>query len=259
MMPRDLTGRDLETTASPHPAALVLHGFSGDPWEVAPLAAGLTAAGFRVEAPRLPGHDGRPESLEASTWQAWADAAREAFGRLAASGGPVCIAGQSMGALLALHLAAEQRRRVTALALLSTPLRLVGRARLYGWLVRRFGVRERWRFVAKGPRDALDQTAVAGSPQTPLIPARAFLEFDRLRRIVRHELGKIDRPALVIHAARDHTAWPGSADLLRRRLAGPVECLRLARSYHQVLVDVEGPEVVRAVIAFFRRHAGLPA
>ncbi len=238
------------------PAALLIHGFTGDPWEVAPLAVGLSAAGFRVEAPRLPGHDGRPESLEGATWQAWAAAVREAFVRLAAGGGPVCVAGQSMGALLALHLAAEQGRRVAALALLATPLRLVGRARLYGWLVRRFGVRERWRFVPKGPRDVSDQAAVAGSPQTPLVPARAFLEFDRLRRLVRRRLGTIDRPALVVHAAQDHTAWPGSADLLRRRLAGPVECLRLTRSYHQVLVDVEGPEVVRAVVAFFRRHAG---
>ncbi len=102
------------------------------------------------------------------------------------------------------------------------------------------------------------EAATAGSPQTPLIPARAYLQFDRLRGIVRRELGRVDRPALVVHAVQDHIAWPGSAELLQRRLAGPVECIRLLRSYHQVLVDVEGPEVVRAVTAFFRRHVRPP-
>lgn len=241
------------------PAALVLHGFTGEPWEVSPLAAALAAAGFRVEAPRLPGHDGRPESLERATWGAWFEAASAAFDRLAADGGPVCVAGLSMGALLALHLAAERGAAVTALALLSTPLRLIGRARLYAWLLRWVGVRDRWRFFPTGPRDAHDQAAVAGSPRTPLVPAAAFLELDRLRRIVRRELGRVDRPALVVHAAEDHTAWPGSAELLRRALAGPVECLRLERSYHQVVVDVDGPEVVRAVVAFFERYARPPA
>lgn len=240
------------------PAALVLHGFAGDPWEVAPLAEGLAAAGFRVEAPRLPGHDGRPESLETAPWEAWFEATGAAFERLAAGGRPVCVAGLSMGALLALHLAAERGAAVTALALLSTPLRLMGRARLYAWLLGRVGVRERWRFLPKGLRDARDQAATAGSPQTPLIPARAYLQFDRLRGIVRRELGRVDRPALVVHAVQDHIAWPGSAELLQRRLAGPVECIRLLCSYHQVLVDVEGPEVVRAVTAFFLRHVRPP-
>ncbi len=237
------------------PAALVLHGFTGDPREVAPLADGLAAAGYRVEAPRLPGHDGRPESLETATWAAWSEATGAAFDRLAAWGGPVCVAGLSMGALLALHLAAERGTAVTALALLSTPLQLIGRARLYAWLLGRVGVRARWRFIPKGPRDVRQQAAVARLPHTAVIPARAYLEFDRLRRIVRRELGRVDRPALIVHAAQDHTAWPGSARLLERRLAGPVQCLRLPRSYHQVLIDVEGPEVVRAVTAFFRRHA----
>ncbi|HWP35016.1 MAG TPA: alpha/beta fold hydrolase, partial [Thermodesulfobacteriota bacterium] len=68
----------------PAPAALLLHGFTGDPWEVAPLVAPLAAAGFRVEAPRLPGHDGRPESLAAATWRDWHAAARQALTALAA-------------------------------------------------------------------------------------------------------------------------------------------------------------------------------
>src|SRR3546814_4504262 len=39
----------------PH-GALVLHGFTGTPVSMRPLADGLADAGFAVEMPRLPGH-----------------------------------------------------------------------------------------------------------------------------------------------------------------------------------------------------------
>ena len=39
----------------PH-GALVLHGFTGSPVSMRPLAEDLAEAGFAVEMPRLPGH-----------------------------------------------------------------------------------------------------------------------------------------------------------------------------------------------------------
>lgn len=237
-------------------SALLLHGFTGDPWEMGPLGAALAAAGFRVETPRLPGHDGTPEALERATRADWTQAVGNAFDRLAASGGPVCVAGLSMGALLALELAAGRGLAVAGLALMATPLRFVGRSRLYGWLLPRLGVRERWRFADKGPRDVLDQAAVAGSPHTPKIPARAFIELEALRRSVVRGLAAVRSPALVVHARRDHTAWPGSVEVLERRLGGPVETLWLDRAHHLVTVDVEKDLVCESVVRFFDRVAG---
>ncbi len=232
-------------------SALLLHGFTGDPWEMRPLEGALTTAGFRVETPRLPGHDGRPESLERATHAAWTQAVGGAFDRLAEGGGPVCVAGLSMGALLALELAARRGLAVAALALLATPLRFIGRSRLYGWLLPRIGVRERWRYADKGPRDVLDRAAVADAPHTPKIPARAFIEVEALRRTVVRGLPRVLSPLLVIHARQDHTAWPGSVEMLRRRVRGPVEALWLTRSYHLVTVDVEKDLVARSVTGFF--------
>jgi carboxylesterase len=237
-------------------AALVLHGFTGDPWEVRPLADALAARGYRVETPRLPGHDGRPESLERATLADWRAATREAFERLAARDRPVCVAGLSLGALLALDLAAETGR-VAALATLATPLRLIGSARTKTWLLTRLGVRDRWRFVPKGPRDVADQASVAESPHTPILPARAVLEVERLRRLARGALTRITAPTLVVHGRQDHTAWPGSVAWLKKDLRGPVEILWLSRSYHLVTVDVEKATVAEAVCGFFGRHAGV--
>ena len=92
------------------PSVLCLHGFTGTPYEVAPLARALATAGFAVSAPLLEGHGENAAALAATRWQDWLASAEEAFDRLraGAGGGPVAIAGFSMGGLLALRLA---RRR----------------------------------------------------------------------------------------------------------------------------------------------------
>ena len=44
-------------------AALLVHGFTGTPWEMAPLAHRLASDGIMSVAVRLPGHGTSPEDL----------------------------------------------------------------------------------------------------------------------------------------------------------------------------------------------------
>ena len=107
---------------------LCLHGFTGTPYEIAPLARALGAAGFAVSAPMLAGHGESAIALAATRWPDWLASAETALDRLrsATEGGPVAVAGFSMGGLLALRLARTRPESVSALALLSVPLRLPG-------------------------------------------------------------------------------------------------------------------------------------
>jgi alpha-beta hydrolase superfamily lysophospholipase len=52
----------------PH-GVLVLHGFTGNPVSVRPLAEALAEAGFAVEMPRLPGHGTHVEDMIPTTAQ----------------------------------------------------------------------------------------------------------------------------------------------------------------------------------------------
>ena len=51
--------------------ALIIHGFTGCPQSMRPLAEAFAAAGFSVELPRLPGHGTTPEDMAKYQWRDW--------------------------------------------------------------------------------------------------------------------------------------------------------------------------------------------
>lgn len=242
---------------------LCLHGFTGTPFEVQPIADALAAKGYVVAAPTLAGHGVEPAAaLEATRWPDWLRSAEAAFEALAAQtgGGRVAIVGFSMGGLLALRLARNHPDRVAALAVLAAPLRL-GR-----WQVR--GIRllslipRRLRF---GPLRAIPKSLgsdvahpdlrgkALGSPRMPLTALQSLLG---LMAEVRGDLKQIQTPTLVIHARQDHTVPIADAFELADSLAGTaIERLWLEHSFHLVGVDVDKPLVIHAITRFFATQA----
>src|SRR5262249_31191155 len=113
-----------------------VHGFTGTPYEMRYLGDELARAGFAVHGLRLPGHGTSIADLDATTWSDWARAVELAFDTLATRCRRVAVVGQSLGGLLALHLAAH-RRDVAGVAALATPLWLDGLGgRVAAWVER---------------------------------------------------------------------------------------------------------------------------
>src|SRR5215470_1737870 len=77
-------------------ACLVIHGFTGTPWDVRPLGEALSRAGIAVQAPRLPGHGTTPAAM---------------------------LEARAPDALLALVLAARHPNRVAGVAALAPAVR----------------------------------------------------------------------------------------------------------------------------------------
>ncbi|MFP6605606.1 MAG: alpha/beta fold hydrolase, partial [Myxococcota bacterium] len=102
--------------------ALCLHGLTGTPYEVRPIAEALAARGIHARGPVLPGHDAGPEELARVPFTVWIEAAREEIEKLRAQHETVFVAGLSMGGLAALAVASEGR--ADAIAVVATPLRL---------------------------------------------------------------------------------------------------------------------------------------
>src|SRR6476620_5627304 len=107
-MPDILPGAEAWSTdgAGPtSPGALCIHGFTGNPTSMRPVAKAFAAASFAVELPRLPGHGTTIEDMITTGWTEWTAAAEDAYQRLAARCEQVVVAGLSMGGSLTIWLA----------------------------------------------------------------------------------------------------------------------------------------------------------
>lgn len=235
---------------SPH--VLALHGFTGTPQEVALVLEVARELGLGAEAPLLPGHGHSTRELASSRFSDWLAAAEEHYRRLAASG-PVVVAGLSMGAVLALRLAAsfpETTVGVVALAnavWLGSPwptlaLKLIDRLRLPDFA------------LAKAGPDLGDSQQRAMHLTHSGQPIRAAISLVRGGEATIPELPKVRAPALLLHGAKDRVTPVANASRVAA-LLGSVDkrTVVFERSHHILTRDVEREEVRAEITAFLKK------
>jgi carboxylesterase len=219
------------------------------------LGDALAGAGFPVRAARLAGHGTTLDDLARTSWRNWLTSAEDALAALRGTAPRTAVAGASLGALLALLIAARRPHDVAAVVCCATPLRLRDRRpallRSVGWLP---PVRRRYALLPKGARDISDPRARAASVSYDAIPLPALMSLLRLRAVVRGVLRQVTQPALLLHGRNDHVAPVSNLELLRRRLGSRhVESHVLERSWHVVTEDVERDLVASLTIDFLTR------
>ncbi|WP_162139839.1 alpha/beta hydrolase [Limisalsivibrio acetivorans] len=84
---------------------LLIHGFTGAPYEMRPLADHLYNDGYTVYLARVAGHGSRPEYLETMSYLDWYESLKYGYYLLRNNCERIFVAGQSMGGLLAVNLA----------------------------------------------------------------------------------------------------------------------------------------------------------
>jgi carboxylesterase len=240
--------------ASGGPAgALVLHGFTGNPFSMRGVAERLAAAGLTVELPLLPGHGTAVEDLVPMRWEDWARAAEDAYRQLSARCERVAVVGLSMGGTLACWLAArhpEIRGIVLVNPAVEPPndeLRSAARELLDS------GVE-----VAPGiGSDIADPDAAELSyGGTPL--AAALSLFEALEEVAL-VLGDIRCPVLLLSSREDHVVPTTDGDLVVASVQGPCERVWLDRSYHVATLDYDRTEVEERTAAFVTAVTALDA
>ena len=235
---------------------LLVHGFTATPDEMRPLGEALAARGFPVRAVRLAGHGTRVSDLAATRWTDWFASVVEGADRLRRDVPALAVAGMSLGALLALHLAATRPGAVSALVLCGTPLELSGvGVRWLPLLARIPWIARRWATIRKpdGP-DIADPAVRAASRSYDAMPLAAVLEVLRLQAVVRGEIGRVTQPTLLLHGRLDHSAPLANLELARRGLGSRlIESHVLARSSHVVTLDYDRDEVAGLTADFLAR------
>jgi carboxylesterase len=256
---------------------LLLHGLTGTPTELGYVAHYLhRRGGHSVRVPRLANHGQPLGVLARTTWRELYASASAAFvearRRARKAGVPLVIGGLSLGAVLALLLAAEHPDDVDGVACLSptlfydgwnvpwyhrliplasyTPLKYFAHFResspyglkdeaLRGKIERLYG------------HMSLRESADAGALGYAHFPVRLFCEMRPLIARCRRLLPAVKSALLVVQAEHDDMTGPRNGEYIRKRVSSARrELLLLRNSYHLVTADLERATVAERLARF---------
>ncbi len=228
---------------------LLVHGFTATTAEVRPLAEHLHAAGYTVSAPLLPGHGTQPEDINRCRWQDWLEAVTQAYGELKARCPRVAVGGESMGAVLTLHLAATHPEIVAVLSCapalkLTLPPPMIALAHTLA----PFGVMFK---PGAGPASEADALWKGYDVR----PVKGVRELLRLQEALRPMLPRIRQPILIVQGRLDGTVDPRAPQEIYDRVSSSdKELLWLPKSTHCVALDCERGQLFEVTQRFLDRQ-----
>jgi carboxylesterase len=248
---------------------LLIHGLTGTPSEMRFVGKGLQQQGFTVYGMQLAGHCEDERALLATGWRDWYGSVADAAQRLRPQVDQLFVAGLSMGAVLALHLAANEPQSVAGMALYGTTLTYDGwaippiaRLAFLLPLALRCGIGRHRRFEESYPHGIKDarirarivefmRSGHSGGGGLLANPWPSLAEFYRLVGHVRRELPRVQTPCLTVHAVEDDIASANNARVVAAKVAGRVEAVWLKDSYHMITIDRQRQTVVDESARFF--------
>ncbi len=233
---------------------LLIHGFTGTPFEMRELGQHLAGQGFTVLGPRLFGHATVQEDLQRARWRDWMASVEDGYDLLRGVCDRIVVLGLSMGGILTM-LAASQLEVVGAV-LMSAPItppdRRMQLLKPVAPVLTLF-----WRYAAKGPGDWHDPQAGATHLEYPQHSLHGAAELYGMLLEAQRRLPQIICPALIIQSRNDASVPAENAQQIYDRIgSAQKEILWLEDSGHVVTRDAERQRVFQATAAFVRRVSG---
>lgn len=212
-----------------------------------PLAEVITAAGYAVEMPLLPGHGTTPADLSTKSYADFLAAADESYETLSSRTEQVVAVGLSMGGTLALDLATRHQELAGVVAInpFAEPASPSFPALLRSGLASgTFSIPSIGADVAKSGVEA------SGYEETPLAPLLSLVEavIDLAPRL---EL--ITCPVLLFSSIVDHVVPPSNGNFLEDVLFGRIQRVMLDHSFHVATLDHDAEEIQDKTLEFMKK------
>lgn len=240
---------------------MILHGFTANLESVSELFEPLGKLDIKVAAPLLRGHGAQsPDHLRGVTWQDWLEDAERTLKSVAGKDGSVVVLGHSMGALLALQLAARHPELVDSVILATPPIKLasvLAPGRPLNFLAP---------FVCRLV-DRWDMTTRFADPENAVrpehyqwAPTKAIMSLFDLVNATSQLMGRILLPVLILHGRNESIVLPESADIVFNAISTPQDkkaIIWLEKTEHQIFCDCERKTAVNAVVDFIANRIAL--
>lgn len=223
---------------------LLIHGFTSHRTSLTAVIPELDKRNIEWHYPILAGHGTRPEDLIDKTWEHWQQDVDIGLKYLLQESNQVIIIALSMGALLALELAATYQKKVSALVLLSPALhfqmKLTRFTSLLSKVIKRF------------PNPSVTKFSSAKYIKNDLgyrwVPTQAFHSYWLRTKHFDSVLDKIHQPTRIIHSKNDKMAAPSGAQHVYDTIKSKnKELIWLEKSGHEVLLDAETELVLKYI------------
>jgi carboxylesterase len=226
---------------------LVLHGFTGSPQTMRPVADALVAEGFSVELPRLPGHGTDVEEMKQTVFADYAATVEQAYAALAGRTEAVVVVGLSMGGTLAAGLVARHPE-IAGVVLINAAVAPIDPAMVA--MVDDMIAAGETEAPGVGSDIADPDAKEDAYPGSPLVPLKSLGE---AIIALQDELPKITCPVLIMTSTDDHVVEPVASDHLAEVVSGPVERITLERSYHVATLDYDKQLIIDRTTDFVRK------
>lgn len=237
----------------PGPVVVLLHGFTGSPYDLKPLALMLNEHGCELRVPLLLGHGTASTDLFGITSEDWLVQVRREL-RTLPSERPLILGGLSMGALIAIALSTDIH--VDALVLLSPALCLNLAAELTIAGVK-LGLLPEQKSLPKfgGKSDIADPIAQKKCPSYADMPLFGLMQFDNLRVQAKQKLSSLNMPIFMAFGQLDSAIdIKNSHQLLIEQAQGLIFSKMYAHSKHVLSLDRDRDILAEDLMHFLTTH-----
>lgn len=210
---------------------LLIHGFTATTTEVRLLGNRLFQRGYTIHAPLLPGHGTTPQALNKTHYQDWIEEVERSYSFLHDKCTEIFVAGESMGALLSIYLAA--RHPDIAGIICYSPALIV-----------------RYIWVATILQYFMDYIPKTGKGDNlpwkgyKVNPTKASVQLFLLQKFVKHILRDIRQPICVFIGMKDNRVYPGAGECLLQHVNSTQKEIHYQQdSPHCMILADELPEI----------------
>ena len=225
---------------------IIIHGFTGNPWEVEPLANALEQMGYEVITPLLPGHSMNKERMEKVTALDWIHMIEKIVKQEIEENKEIHLIGFSMGAMIASIMA--YRYQISTLVLLSPAVYV-----LTPYLLRM--KLEKFFQQLRKNHSSTDHSILNNPSLIRSTPIYNVFQFQKIVRQAKRIFQHISIPICIIHGQKDETVDPKSSELIYRVASSKEKELHYLRlSKHHICQDCEGETVIQMVIKFLKKY-----